>query len=100
MAGELKRVGETGIEVTLEFPDAEARQDFEVAFRGWAKQYQQSATAHRFVEALVRDEISGGEDTGGHLFSITKKVIEKGSWGEPDREKEDVVFYLDLLPGV
>jgi hypothetical protein len=61
----------TSYQVKLDFPDARSREDFDVAFRGWLKEYQQRATIHRAM--VVAEQAAEGDDTGGHLFRVTIK---------------------------
>jgi hypothetical protein len=54
----------------LVFPDAKARDDCEVALRGWLKEWQQRATIGR----AVKEAQEGGEgDVTGFLFEIKLK---------------------------
>ncbi|MGY1707509.1 hypothetical protein ACI79C_23340 [Geodermatophilus sp. SYSU D00697] len=48
--------------IALNFPDDQAREDFEIAFRGWLKQYQQQAGVSR---ALIGGSRPGGGGGGG-----------------------------------
>jgi hypothetical protein len=45
----------------LDFPDDKSRDDFMAAFRGWLKQYQQTAGLAR---ALTGGQSAGGQQTG------------------------------------
>jgi hypothetical protein len=85
MANALKQVGETGLQATLEFPDAKSRDDFEVAFRGWAKQYQQATSTRQIVGALAEKAAAEarGEDASGYLYR---------SWSA-----DEGYFYLDFI---
>jgi hypothetical protein len=74
MAKGLERVGENGLKAEWEFPDETARDDFEIAFRGWMKQYQQAASTQRLVGALAAKASEEGDDTEGYLLSITNKT--------------------------
>jgi hypothetical protein len=94
MAGGIQKVGKAGLEMTLDFPDAKMREDFEVAFRGWLKQYQQTAATHLLVGALASKDIvgegkgnasgEGEEDTSAYLFRYTNM-------------KTGEEFYLDFF---
>jgi hypothetical protein len=55
----------------LVFPDAKARDDCEVALRGWLKEWQQRATISRAVKE-VREGDEG--ETTGFLFGIYEKT--------------------------
>jgi hypothetical protein len=72
MAKGIERVGETGLKAEWEFPDESMREDFEIAFRGWLKQYQQAASTQRLVGALAAKASEEG-DTEGYLFSYRFK---------------------------
>jgi hypothetical protein len=74
MANAIQHNGETGLQVSLEFPDTKSRGDFEVAFRGWAKQYQQAASTQQIVSALAAKEAAEvrGEDTSGYLMTVNR----------------------------
>jgi hypothetical protein len=56
----------TSFRVTLDFPDAKARADFETAFHGWLKEYQQRITIQRALRAA--EQAAEGDDTGGFLI--------------------------------
>jgi hypothetical protein len=61
----------TEYNMTLTFPDAKAREDFEIAFHGWLKEYQQRVTIHRALGAAMAGDAAEGDDTAGHLFGIS-----------------------------
>ena len=69
MADAIQRTGDTGVQVTLNFPDGKSRDDFEGSFRGWLKEYQQRATAQR--RAAYGAASGAGaeeEDVSGYLY--------------------------------
>jgi hypothetical protein len=72
MANAIQQIGETGLRVTLEFPDAKTREDFNIAFRGWVTQYQQAASTQQLVGALAAKEAAAdrGDDTSGYLVRV------------------------------
>lgn len=50
--------------LTLNFPDQQTQDDFEIAFRGWLKQYQQQAgLSHALTGGAAQQQGSGS--TGG-----------------------------------
>ena len=67
----IQRTGDTGVQVSLDFPDGKSREDFEVAFRGWLKEYQQRATIQRSLQAAATSAAEEGDDTAGHLLRMT-----------------------------
>ena len=69
----IQRTGDTGVQVSLDFPDSKSREDFEVAFRGWLKEYQQRATIQRSLQAAATSAAEEEDDTMGHLVRITIK---------------------------
>ncbi len=46
---------------TFEFPDEETKQDFEIAFKGWLKQYQRETAAYRQLlgKTVPETQVSG-----------------------------------------
>jgi hypothetical protein len=66
----------TSYQIKLDFPDAKARADFETAFHGWLKGYQQRATMHRTLGAALTDAAEG-DDTAGHLLEYYDKKAKK-----------------------
>jgi hypothetical protein len=76
----------TTFQAKLVFPDAKARDDAEIALRGWLKEWQQRATISRAVkEAREGDE----GDATGFLFGIYEK---DGSLGKGRK-----IFYINAL---
>jgi hypothetical protein len=69
----------TEFNLKLDFPDAKARGDFETAFHGWLKEYQQRVTIHRALGAALAGDAAEGDDTAGHLLEYydrrAKKII-------------------------
>ena len=63
--------------LNLEFPDEQTKEDFEIAFRGWLKQYQQQATLQRQLSSG-----GGGQQPGGAQPRIAS-----------------VSAYLNVIPG-
>jgi hypothetical protein len=55
-------------DIKLTFPDDRTQEDFEVAFRGWLKQYQQQAGLARAVGG-AKGGSSGSSGTTGGLTS-------------------------------
>ena len=95
-------------DIHLEFPDDGARDDFEIAFRGWLKQYQQQAGLARAVAGGAKKKADSGStggltgDSGGHSYG--KKgggsdagLISLGSGSGYGVEVTD--FYLNIIPG-
>lgn len=92
MAEGIKRIGDTGVEIGLQFDDAKLRADFEVAFRAWLHQYKRSVTSRDLVKALTEGPPGDPDsDVEGYLgsFSVSFKY-----------KKEAYTFsgYADLLP--
>jgi hypothetical protein len=73
MAKGIEQVGETGLKAEWEFPDESMRDDFEIAFGGWMKQYQQTANTQRLVGALAVKASEEGDDVEGYLLRIITK---------------------------
>lgn len=46
------------LNLELEFNSEKEKKDFETAFLGWVKQYQQIATIQNFVASQVTDELA------------------------------------------
>lgn len=94
MAGGIEKVGDTGLELTLGFPDAKARDDFELAFRAWLQQRKREIVTEAVVGSAVQRAAEGrGEDVSGHLFGPS--VVTKTS---PDGKTQvSVVQYWDFL---
>jgi hypothetical protein len=78
----VERVGETGLKAEWEFPDETARDDFEIAFRGWMKQYQQAASAQRLVGALAAKANEDADDTEGFLITLKNVQLKGKSYGD------------------
>ncbi|MCC6222292.1 MAG: hypothetical protein IT201_02235 [Thermoleophilia bacterium] len=94
MAGGIEKVGATGLQMTLGFPDVKARDDFELAFRAWLQQRKREIVTEAIVgSAVQRAAEDSGEDVGGHLFG--PRVYTKTA---PDGTKVSVVDYWDFLP--
>ncbi len=92
MAEGIKRVGEAGIEIGLQFDDAKLRADFEVAFRAWLHQYKRSFTSRGLVKALSEGPPGeSGSDVEGYLGSFSIPFKYKG-------EQYSFSGYADLLP--
>lgn len=92
MAEGIKRVGEAGIEIGLQFADAKLRADFEVAFRAWLHQYKRSVTSRGLVKALSEGPPGGTEgDVEGYIGSFSIPFKYKG-------ERYEFSGYADLLP--
>jgi hypothetical protein len=77
MAKGIERVGETGLKAEWEFPDESSREDFEIAFGGWLKQYQHVANTQRLVGALAAKAAEDDEDTAGYLLEYYDKKAKK-----------------------
>jgi hypothetical protein len=77
----VERVGETGLILRMEFPHSQVREDFLIAFRGWLKQYKQTAETAYLVQAMIAEKVAAasGEDTSG--FYIRPQFI--GNTGTP-----------------
>lgn len=64
--------------LSLDFPDDQAQEDFEIAFRGWLKQYQQQAGIARALTGGGGAQggsasgstggLTGGSGSGGHSY--------------------------------
>jgi len=54
--------------LSLDFPDEKAQEDFEVAFRGWLKQYQQQAGLARALTGGPRPQGGGQAGSTGGLM--------------------------------
>lgn len=93
-AGSIEKVGETGLELTIEFPDEQLRDDFDIAFRAWLKEYQRITTPQHVLNSLVeRGPQADDDDTAGYIgearwHQITLKDGKVFSW----------VDYTDWLP--
>jgi hypothetical protein len=77
MAKGIEPVGETGLRAEWEFPDESMRDDFEIAFRGWLKQYQQAASTQQLVGALAAKANEEGDDTEGYLLRMNNPTTGK-----------------------
>lgn len=73
--GAIEHVGETGLRIKLDFPDASLIDDFESEFRVMLRRFERDEQAHRLALAVLADREEGGGDTSGYFFSwaITKK---------------------------
>lgn len=92
MAEGIKRVGEAGIEIGLQFADAKLRADFEVAFRAWLRQYKRSVTSRDLVKALSEGPTGDPDsDVEGYLGNFSIPFKYKG-------EHYEFSGYADLLP--
>ncbi len=88
----IKRVGDSGVELSLEFQDAKLRDDFEVAFRAWLHQYKRGMTSQLLVRALSEGPRTESEDdVSGYLGSFSVPFKYKG-------EKYELGGYFDFLP--
>jgi hypothetical protein len=63
-------------DIHLEFPDDKTRDDFEIAFRGWLKMYQQQATV---AKGLMGG--GGGGNGGGQMQGSTGGLQAAGVGG-------------------
>lgn len=65
-----ERTGETGLVLRFEFPYAKVREEFLIAFRGWLKQYKQTAETAYLMRQLVAAQVvaDDGEDTSGYYL--------------------------------
>jgi len=100
--------------IALDFPDDKTQQDFEIAFRGWLKQYQQQAGVSRALTGGAQQGspqgstggLTGGT-AGGHsygkgasgggeagLLSIGGASGQVGPYGGSVKD-----FYLNFIPG-
>ncbi|MCC6222294.1 MAG: hypothetical protein IT201_02245 [Thermoleophilia bacterium] len=88
----IKRVGESGVEIGLQFEDAKLRDDFEVVFRAWLHQYKRSLTARELAKALAAGPPAEAEgDVEGYLGSFSFPFKYKG-------ERYEFSGYADLMP--
>jgi hypothetical protein len=71
---------DTTFQVKLDFPDAKTRADFETAFHGWLKEYQQRVTIHRALAATMAGDAAEGDDTAGHLLEFQSEKRGKKTW--------------------
>jgi len=55
--------------LNLQFPDEKSRDDFEIAFRGWLKQYQQQATVTYAIQGRLAQQ-AGGQQAGGQQAGL------------------------------
>lgn len=93
MAGGIQKVGDTGLEVTLGFPDAKARDDFELAFRAWLQQRKREIVTEEVVGGLAQQAAEdAGQDVSAYLFTISKQRK------LPDGATLTTVEYWDFLP--
>ena len=105
------------LQLTLNFPNPKAREDFEVAVRGFIKQYQQQAALQYVVQQSQGSQLAagltGGQPTPGGLqdeatvshgtpstaqnalFGIGKTSVGIPGIGNIDTEG----FYLNFIPG-
>lgn len=97
--------------IKLDFPDDKAQEDFEVAFRGWLKQYQQQAGVARALTGGQKGGGGGAEGTtggltggsGGHSYGggggggSEQGLLRIGSGSAGPYSVND--FYLNLIGG-
>ncbi|MCC6222295.1 MAG: hypothetical protein IT201_02250 [Thermoleophilia bacterium] len=72
--GAIEHVGEAGLKIRLDLPDASLIDNFESEFRVLLSRFEQEELTHRLaMAALARRE--DGDDTAGYWFSwaITKQ---------------------------
>ncbi|MGH2586114.1 MAG: hypothetical protein ACRDJE_14470 [Dehalococcoidia bacterium] len=71
-AAGVERIGETGLELRMEFPHSKVREDFLIAFRGWLKEYKQATETAYLVQALVAEKVAAeaGDDTSGYFTGL------------------------------
>ena len=74
MADFMQRTGDTGLEVSIDFPDAKTREDFETSFRGWLKEYQQRTNIQRSLRAAGGTP-AGDEEVSGYLYTNTERGV-------------------------
>lgn len=96
--GRIEHVGDTGLRISLEFPNAAMRDGFEASLGSWIADYQRTETVYRLAKALAQSaekDQSGEEDTGGHLFWRVTRVTDTTTgnvvaW----REYTDLISFL------
>ena len=73
--GAIEHVGETGLKIRLDFPDASLIDDFESEFRAMLRRFEQDEQAHRLALAVLAERDDGADDTSGYWlsWSISKK---------------------------
>jgi len=89
-AAGVERIGETGLVLRMEFPHGKVREDFLIAFRGWAKQHKQTVETAYLVQALVAEKVAAAQadDTAGH--SIKPQVVPLG--GSPSEPQPGILM--------
>jgi hypothetical protein len=86
--------------ISLDFPDQKSQEDFEIAFRGWLKLYQQQAS---LVRALI--EGAGGQQqqegtSGGGQGPGAGDAHSFGSTGSSSGATGGgFSFYANFIPG-
>ena len=67
---EIKRTGESSLEMSIDFPEPEMREEFEAAFRTWYRQYMRLVTTERLVKRLAGDADQGSLVVGGRRLRL------------------------------
>ncbi len=84
--GTIENVGETGLTIRLDFPDASLIDDFESEFRAMLRRFEQDEQAHRLALAVLAERDKDADDTSGYWlsWSISKKpAVQAGDTIEP-----------------
>lgn len=84
--GAIEHVGETGLKIRLDFPDASLIDEFESEFRAMLRRFEQDEEAHRLALTVLAEREEGGDDTSGHWlsWSISKTPkVQAGNTVEP-----------------
>ena len=69
---EINRTGESGLSITINFPEPEIRDEFEAAFQSWYKQFKRQVMMEHLVKGLAEVAAkgqlaaAGGDDVGGY----------------------------------
>ncbi len=91
--GAIEHVGETGLKIRLDFPDASLIDAFETEFEVWLRRFEQDEKAHRVALALMAGQEEGGDDTSGYFFTWT---LQKKS-SKSDIDTIVTAGYSDLI---
>lgn len=84
--GSIEHVGDTGLKIRLDFPDASLIDDFESELRAMLRRFEQDEQAHRLALAVLAERDKDADDTSGYWlsWSISKTPkVQAGSTIEP-----------------